>query len=132
MYHRSFGTRIFHEKYVYTKLCKSAKKSKIRYFSSHRNKTLVVLEYLSKNIEKSFHICNPGNIIMSNKYTTQYVINVINSMVKPVNSMEQGTIGLQDNFIELENERLKQSICIDQLIQENISTFKKLRQVISF
>ena len=43
-------------------------------------------------------------------------------MVKHVNYMEQGTIGLQEKFIELDNERVKQLIRIDQLIRENIST----------
>ena len=35
-----------------------------------------------------------------------------------VNSMEQGMIGPQEKFIESENDRFKQSINIDQLIQE--------------
>ena len=48
----------------------------------------------------------------------------MNSMVKHVNSMEQVMIGIQEKFIESENERLKQEICIGQLIQENISTLK--------
>ena len=48
----------------------------------------------------------------------------MNSMVKHVNSMKQGMIQLQDKFIESENERLKQPISIDQLVQEIISTRK--------
>ena len=43
-------------------------------------------------------------------------------MVKNVNSMEQVIIGLQEKFIESENDRVKQLIGIDQLIWENIST----------
>ena len=57
-------------------------------------------------------------------------MNVMNSMVKNVNSMEQGMIGLQDKFIESGNDRLKKSICIDQLIRENISTQKFLHQLL--
>ena len=45
-------------------------------------------------------------------------------MVKHVNSMEQGMIGPQEKLIESENERVKQSICIYQLIRENILTKK--------
>ena len=45
-------------------------------------------------------------------------------MVKHINSMEQSMIGIQEKFIELDNERVKKSICIDQLTQENILTKK--------
>ena len=41
-------------------------------------------------------------------------------MPKHVNSMEKGIIGLKESFIELENERVKQSTFMDKLIQENI------------
>ena len=41
----------------------------------------------------------------------------MNTTVKHANSMEHGTIGVQRKFIELDNERSKQSICIDELIQ---------------
>ena len=54
----------------------------------------------------------------------------MNSMVKHVKSMEQGMIGPQEKFIESDNERVKQSIRIDQLIQENISTQRYLHQFI--
>ena len=52
------------------------------------------------------------------------------SMEKHVNSMEQVMIGLQEKFIESENETLKQSISIDHLMQENISTKKYLHQLL--
>ena len=48
----------------------------------------------------------------------------MNTMVKYFNSMEKSMIALQEKFIEAENERVKQSIRIDQLIWENISTKK--------
>ena len=54
----------------------------------------------------------------------------MNSMVKHVRSMEQGMIGIQENFTELDNERLNQTILIDQLIQENILTQKYLHKLI--
>ena len=38
-------------------------------------------------------------------------------MVKHVSYMEHGTIGLQEKFIEADNESLKHSIGIDQLIR---------------
>ena len=43
-------------------------------------------------------------------------------MVNHVNYMTQGMIVLQEKFIGSDNESLKQSICINQLIQENVST----------
>ena len=46
--------------------------------------------------------------------------------------MEQGMIGIQDKFIESENERLKQQISIDQLIQEIISTKKTSTKLFTF
>ena len=42
----------------------------------------------------------------------------MNSMVKHVNSMEQGMIEIQEKVIESDNEKLKQPISIDQFIQE--------------
>ena len=51
-------------------------------------------------------------------------------MVKHVNYMEQGMIGLHDKLFESDTERLKQSICIYKLIQENISTQNPLHQII--
>ena len=51
-------------------------------------------------------------------------------MVKHFNSMEQGMLGLQEKFTESENERVEQSIFIDELITENISTKQTLRQLI--
>ena len=54
----------------------------------------------------------------------------MNSMVKHVKSMEHGVIGIQEKFIELENERLKQPIFTDQLIRENMSTQKYLHQLL--
>ena len=123
-----FGDHLVHEKYVYTKLCKCLKK--IKDFNTPRNKPLIVLDYWSKKIEEYFHLHNPDNIILSEKSTTRDVKILINSMVKHVNSIEQGMIGLQDKFIESENERFKQSVRIDQLIQENISTQKYLHQLL--
>ena len=38
--------------------------------------------------------------------------------------------GLQEKYIEYDNERINKSICIDQLIWENISTKKVLYQII--
>ena len=54
----------------------------------------------------------------------------MDSIVEHVNYMEQGTIGIQEKFIESENERVNQSILINQLIRENISTKKTLHQII--
>ena len=53
-------------------------------------------------------------------------------MVKHANYMEQGMIGFQEKFIELENYRVKQSICIDQLIRKNISTKKTSTNLFTF
>ena len=100
----------------------NVQKSKIKDFNSPRKDPLIVLDYWSKNIEQYFHLRDPDNTNISEKYTTQYVKNVMNIMVNHVNSTEKGMIGLQEKFIESENERLKQSICIYQLIPENIST----------
>ena len=103
MYHRSFGTHLGYQNYVYTKLCKCAKKYKIKDFNSPRNEPLIVLDYWSKKIKEYFHLRKPDNINLSDKYTTQDVTNVIKIVVNHVNSMEQGMIGLQENFIESEN-----------------------------
>ena len=70
IYHRSVGNYLVHKSYVYTNLCKCAKKSKIKDFNIPRNKPLIVLDYWSKNIEEDFHICNPDNINLSGKSTT--------------------------------------------------------------
>ena len=53
-------------------------------------------------------------------------MNVMNIRVNYFISMEQGMIRLQDKIIELNNDRGEQSICMDQLIWENISTKKIL------
>ena len=50
----------------------------------------------------------------------------MNNMLKYVNSMEQGMIGLKEKFIESDNERVKQLIHIYQLMWENISTKKNV------
>ena len=51
-------------------------------------------------------------------------------MVKHVNYKEQGMIGIQENFIESENDILKQSIYIDELIRGNISTQTSSHQLL--
>ena len=73
-----------------------------------RNNPQIVLDRWSKNIEEYFHLRKPDNINLSNKYTTQDVKILIDVMVKHVNFMEQVIIGIQENIIESENERLKQ------------------------
>ena len=130
MYHLSAGNHLGQENHVYTKLCKCDKKSKIKDFNSPMNKPLIVLYYWSKKIEEDFHLHKPDKINLSDKYTTHDVTNVMISMVNHVNYMEQGMIGIQEKSIALENERLKKSICIDQLIRENISTKKPLHQLL--
>ena len=114
MYHFSVDTHLGHKNYVYTKLCKYTKKTKIKDFNSPSNKPLIFLGCRSKKIEEYSHLCNPDNINLSEKSTTQDVTNIMNSMVKHVNSMKQVTIGLQEKFIESENERL-----INQLVYIN-------------
>ena len=114
---------IFSTRTTYTPSCESVPK-KIKDFNSPRNEPLIVLYYWSKNIEEYFHLHNPDNINLPEKYTTQDVKNVMNRMVKHVNSMEQVMIVIQENFIESDNERVKKSIRMDQLIRENISTKK--------
>ena len=99
-------------------------------FKIPRNKSLFFIEYWSKNIEEDFHQHNPDHVNLSGKYTTQDVINVMNSMANHVNSTDQGMIQLQEKFSESENGRLKQSIGIDQLTGENISTQKSLQQLL--
>ena len=126
IYHCSVGTHLGLKNYVYTKLCKCAKKSEIKDFNSPRNDPLIILDYWSKNIEEYFHLRNHTKINLSGKYTTQDMTNVMNSMVNHVNSTEQGMIVTQEKLIESYNERLKKSICIDQLIREIISTQKSL------
>ena len=105
-------------------------KTKTKDLNSPRNEPLIVLDCWSNKIEEYFHLSNPGKIILSDKFTRQDVINVMNTMVKHVKSMEQGMIGLQEKFIESKNDRLKQSISIYQMILENISTKKTLRQLL--
>ena len=78
---------------MYTPSCaRVPKKSKIKDFNSNRNEPLIVLDYWSKSIEEDFHICNPENINISDKYKSHDVTNVMNSMVKHANYMEQGKI----------------------------------------
>ena len=122
MYHLSVGTHLGHDKYVYTKLCKISKKYKITDFNSPRNEPLNALEYCSKNIEEYFHLRNPDKINLSDESITQDVKTVMNIMVKHVNYMEQGMIGLQYKLIESDNERVNQQICIYQPIGEKNST----------
>ena len=50
------------------------------------------------------------------------MLNVMNSMVEHINSMKQVMIVIEENFIESDNVRVKQSIHIYQLMRENIST----------
>ena len=120
MYHFYFGTHIVHHCYVYTKLIKSAKKSKIKDFNIPRNKPLIVLGYWWNNIQEGFHLRNPANINPSDSYTAQDGTSFIFTMVKRVNYMEQVVIRRKEKFVYSENERVKESIRIDQLIQENI------------
>ena len=54
----------------------------------------------------------------------------MNSMVSYVNYTKQGMIGLQDKFIESENERLKQSIFNISTDPRKISTKKSLHQLL--
>ena len=56
-------------------------------FNSSRNKSLIVLDCWSKNIEEYFHLRNTNNINISDKYTTQDVTNVMNTMVNHFKSM---------------------------------------------
>ena len=87
---------------------KECQKSKIRYLKSPRNKPLIILVYWSKKIEEDFNLHNPDRINLSEKYKTHDVKILTNSMVKHVNSMEQGVIGLQGKFIESDNDRANQ------------------------
>ena len=73
MYHCFLWNHIGHENYVYTKLCKCAKKTKIKYFKSPSNDPLIVLDYQSKNIEEDFHPHKTDNVNLSEKSTTQDV-----------------------------------------------------------
>ena len=82
--------------------------TKIKDFNSPSNKPLIVLDYWSKNIEEDFHLRNSDNINLYYKSTTHDVKNVMNIMLKHVSSIEQVMIGIQEKFIELDNERLKQ------------------------
>ena len=65
MYHFSVGTHIGQENFVYTKLCKSSEKFKIKDFNSPRNELQIVLDYCSKNIEEYLHLRNPDDINIS-------------------------------------------------------------------
>ena len=58
---------------MYTKLCKSAEKSKNKYFRRPRNNPLIFIDYWLNNIEEYFYLPNPDNISLSDKYTTQDV-----------------------------------------------------------
>ena len=89
---------------MYTPSCSiMEKKLNIKDLNSPRNEPLIVLDYWSNKTEEDFNLCNSENINISDKYTTQVVTNVMNSMVKHVKSMEQVMIGLQEKFIEPEN-----------------------------
>ena len=99
MHHRSVGTHLGHENYIYTNLCKSTKKSKPKDFNSSRNEPLIVIDYWSKNTEKYFHLRNPDTSHLAETSTTQDVTTLIITTVKHVNYMEQGMTGLQDKFI---------------------------------
>ena len=101
-------------------------KTKIKDFNSPSNDPLIVIGYLPRNVEGYFHLPNPNKINLSETSTTQDATNVMKSMVNHVNSTEQGMIVTQEKLIESYNERLKKSICIDQLIREIISTQKSL------
>ena len=103
-------------------MCKIAEKFKIKNLNSPRNKPLIILKYWSNNIEETFRLRNPDNNNISNKSTTQDLTNVMNATVNHVNYMGKFMIVLQEKFIGSDNERLKKSICIYQLVQENIST----------
>ena len=87
MYHCYVETHIGHKNYINTNLCESTKTSKIKDFNSPRNKPLIILDYWSNNIEEHFHLRNPDNINISDKYTTQGVTKVMSSMVTHFNSM---------------------------------------------
>ena len=80
------------------------KRIKIKYFNSPRNEPLIVLDYWSKNIEEYFHLRNTDNINLSEKSTTQDVTHVMNSMLKHVNSMEKGMIGIKRSSL---NRRMR-------------------------
>ena len=56
----------------------------------------------------------------------------MNIMLNHINYTEQGMIRIQDNFIESDNYRVKQSIRIDKLIRENIKTKKTSTNFITF
>ena len=98
-------------------MCKSTEKSKIKYYNSPTNMPLIVPEYWLNKVEEYFCLRNPGNINLSELLTAHNVTNPINTTVKHVNSTEQGMVVLQKKFVESKNERLKQSICIDELIR---------------
>ena len=100
------------------------KKPKIKDFNSPRNKPLIVLDYWPKNTEEYFNLHNTDKINLYEKYTTQDMTNLMKSMMNHSTSMEQGTISIQEKFIELDNKRAKQSIRTYQLIRGNISTKK--------
>ena len=105
------------------------KKPKTKDFNSPRNKPTIVIDYWSKKVEGYFHLRNPDTFNISEKSTTHDVTNVMNTMVNHINSMEQGMIGIQDNFIELEKDMVKKSVSIDQLIRENIPTKQNPHQL---
>ena len=48
---------------------------------------LIVLDYWPNKIEGYFNLRNPDNIIISEKYTTQDMTNVMNIMVNHFNSI---------------------------------------------
>ena len=73
--------------FIYTKLCKSDKKSKIKDCNNPRNEPLIVIDYCLGNIEEYSHLHNPENINLYDKYTMHNVINAINNMVDHINSI---------------------------------------------
>ena len=94
---------------TYTPICARVLKIyKIKYFNRPRNEPLILIGYWSNNIEEYFHIYKPDNNNKSEKYITHNMKNTMNTMVKHVGSMEQGMVGLQEKFIEWENERINQ------------------------
>ena len=108
MYHCSVVTYLGNNNFVYTKLFKCDKKTKIKYFNSPRNVELIVLDYWPKKFVEDFHLLNPRNINLSYKYTA-YDVNILtNIMVKHVNCLEEGMIRIQEKFIKSENDRLTQ------------------------
>ena len=62
MYCHYVVTHIGHKNYVYTNLCNSAEKSKIKDFNCPRNEPRIIIDYWSNKIEEDFNLHNPDNI----------------------------------------------------------------------